>query len=187
MTVTSTPAKAKASFTPELFAFLARPSGQQQPRVVRGEQGTTTGRAARAGARLRRRLRAMRREDQPAPARRAAAVGRLAVPDLPRHPLLEGQDAVQDERRHPLPPRAAKDAYAPGFYLHLGGARSSPAAASGILTRPRPRIREAIVADPDGWQRATHTRAFAKTHPGRRLAEAAVRPGSTPPTRSWTT
>jgi uncharacterized protein (TIGR02453 family) len=59
----------------------------------------------------------------------------------------------------------AKDAHAPGFYLHLapgevfaGGGIWHPDTATAL------RIREAIVADPDGWRRATRTGAFAKTY-----------------------
>jgi uncharacterized protein (TIGR02453 family) len=58
----------------------------------------------------------------------------------------------------------AKDAYAPGFYLHLspgevfaGGGMWHPDTATAL------RIRERIVADPDGWRRATRAGTFAKT------------------------
>jgi uncharacterized protein (TIGR02453 family) len=61
--------------------------------------------------------------------------------------------------RHEL----ARDAYAPGFYLHLGP--DEVFAGGGIWhpgTEGATRIREAIVADPDRWRRATRTGAFAK-------------------------
>jgi len=57
----------------------------------------------------------------------------------------------------------AKDAHAPGYYLHLG---PGEVFAGGGLWHPgteaATRIREAIVADPDGWRRASRTGAFAK-------------------------
>jgi uncharacterized protein (TIGR02453 family) len=57
----------------------------------------------------------------------------------------------------------AKDAYAPGYYLHLG---PSEVFAGGGIWHPgtdgATRIREAIVADPERWRRATRTGAFAK-------------------------
>jgi uncharacterized protein (TIGR02453 family) len=61
--------------------------------------------------------------------------------------------------RHEL----AKDVNAPGYYLHIGpgevfggGGIWHPDAAAAT------RIREAIVADPDRWKRATRGGAFAK-------------------------
>ena len=57
----------------------------------------------------------------------------------------------------------AKDAYAPGYYLHIG---PGEAFAGGGIWHPdtagATRIRGAIVADPKGWTRATRTGAFAK-------------------------
>jgi uncharacterized protein (TIGR02453 family) len=57
----------------------------------------------------------------------------------------------------------AKDAHAPGFYLHVG---PDEAFAGGGAWHPdtqaATRIREAIVAEPDRWKRATRTGAFAK-------------------------
>jgi uncharacterized protein (TIGR02453 family) len=56
----------------------------------------------------------------------------------------------------------AKDAHPPGFYLHIGP--DEVFAGGGIWhpgTEPATRIREAIVADPQRWKRATHGRAFA--------------------------
>jgi uncharacterized protein (TIGR02453 family) len=61
--------------------------------------------------------------------------------------------------RHEL----ARDAYAPGFYLHIGPGEAF--AGAGIWhpgTAGATRIREAIVDDPDRWRRATRTGAFAK-------------------------
>jgi len=57
----------------------------------------------------------------------------------------------------------AKDAHAPGYYLHIG---PGEAFAGGGLWHPSTdaatRIREAIVADPQRWRRATRGGAFAK-------------------------
>ncbi len=58
---------------------------------------------------------------------------------------------------------AAKDAHAPGFYLHLGP--DEIFAGGGIWhpdTAAATRIREAIVAEPDRWRRATREGAFAQ-------------------------
>jgi uncharacterized protein (TIGR02453 family) len=57
----------------------------------------------------------------------------------------------------------AKDAHAPGFYLHIGPGEVF--AGAGIWHpdgAAATRIREAIVADPGGWRRATRGGAFAK-------------------------
>jgi uncharacterized protein (TIGR02453 family) len=57
----------------------------------------------------------------------------------------------------------AKDAHAPGYYLHIGP--GDAAAGAGIWHPPTEavtRIREAIVAEPERWRRATRTGAFAK-------------------------
>jgi uncharacterized protein (TIGR02453 family) len=57
----------------------------------------------------------------------------------------------------------AKDAHAPGYYLHIG---PGEVFAGGGIWHPdshgATRIREAIVADPDRWKRATRSGAFAK-------------------------
>ena len=61
--------------------------------------------------------------------------------------------------RHEL----ARDAHAPGFYLHLGPGEVFGGA--GIWhpgTEAATRIREAIVADPERWRRVTRGGAFAK-------------------------
>ena len=58
---------------------------------------------------------------------------------------------------------AAKDAHAPGYYLHIGPGEIF--AGGGIWhpdTAAATRIREAIVAEPDRWRRATREGAFAK-------------------------
>jgi uncharacterized protein (TIGR02453 family) len=56
----------------------------------------------------------------------------------------------------------AKDAHAPGYYLHIG---PGEVFAGGGIWHPdsaaATRIREAIVADPDRWQRATRGGDFA--------------------------
>ncbi len=61
--------------------------------------------------------------------------------------------------RHEL----AKDAHAPGFYLHLG---PGEVFAGGGIWHPgtdgATLIREAIVADPERWKRTTRTGAFVK-------------------------
>jgi uncharacterized protein (TIGR02453 family) len=57
----------------------------------------------------------------------------------------------------------AKDAHAPGYYLHIGP--EEVFAGGGIwhpATQAATGIREAIVADPERWRRATRTGAFAK-------------------------
>jgi uncharacterized protein (TIGR02453 family) len=57
----------------------------------------------------------------------------------------------------------AKDVRAPDFYLHIGPGEVF--SGGGIWhpdTDAATRIREAIVADPDGWRHATRTGAFAK-------------------------
>lgn len=57
----------------------------------------------------------------------------------------------------------AKDAHAPAFYLHIGPGEVF--AGAGIWhpdTASATLIREAIVAEPDRWKRATRTGAFAK-------------------------
>jgi uncharacterized protein (TIGR02453 family) len=57
----------------------------------------------------------------------------------------------------------AKDAHAPGYYLHISPGEVF--AGGGIWhpgTEGATRIREAIVADPERWRRATRTGAFAK-------------------------
>ena len=57
----------------------------------------------------------------------------------------------------------AKDAHAPGYYLHIG---SDEVFAGGGIWHPATDaatgIREAIVADPERWRRATRGGAFAK-------------------------
>jgi uncharacterized protein (TIGR02453 family) len=57
----------------------------------------------------------------------------------------------------------AKDAHAPGYYLHIGPGEVF--AGGGIWqpgTEGATRIREAIVADPSRWRKATRTGAFPK-------------------------
>jgi uncharacterized protein (TIGR02453 family) len=56
----------------------------------------------------------------------------------------------------------AKDVHAPGYYLHLG---PGEVFAGGGIWRPDTqtcnRVREAIVADPDGWRDATRSSPFS--------------------------
>jgi uncharacterized protein (TIGR02453 family) len=57
----------------------------------------------------------------------------------------------------------AKDAHAPGYYLHIGP--DEIFAGGGIWhpdTEAATRIREAIVADPEGWRQATRGGTFAE-------------------------
>jgi uncharacterized protein (TIGR02453 family) len=57
----------------------------------------------------------------------------------------------------------AKDAHAPGYYLHIGPGEVF--AGGGIWhpdTEAATAIREAIVADPERWRRSTRSGAFAK-------------------------
>jgi uncharacterized protein (TIGR02453 family) len=57
----------------------------------------------------------------------------------------------------------AKDAHAPGFYLHL--APGQVFGGAGIWhpdTKTATKIREAIVADPDRWRAATRTKPFTE-------------------------
>jgi uncharacterized protein (TIGR02453 family) len=57
----------------------------------------------------------------------------------------------------------AKDVHAPGFYLHI--APGEVFAGGGIWHPDTPtagKIRDAIVADPDGWQQATGKAPFAR-------------------------
>ena len=83
----------------------------------------------------------------------------------------------------------AKDAHAPGYYLHIGPGEVSPAAASGSLARKRgTRIREAIVADPERWKKGHARRRLREAaRARRRLPSSASPPGRTPSTRSRTT
>ena len=57
----------------------------------------------------------------------------------------------------------AKDAHAPGFYLHIGP--DEVFAGGGMWhpdTQTANRVRQAIVEDPDRWRKATRTGGFAK-------------------------
>jgi uncharacterized protein (TIGR02453 family) len=57
----------------------------------------------------------------------------------------------------------AKDAHAPGYYLHIGP--DEVFAGGGIwhpATEAATAIREAIVADPERWRRTTRSASFAK-------------------------
>jgi uncharacterized protein (TIGR02453 family) len=59
--------------------------------------------------------------------------------------------------------QVGRDVHAPGYYLHIGLGETF--AGAGIWhpdTDAATRIREAIVADPDRWKRATRQGAFAK-------------------------
>jgi uncharacterized protein (TIGR02453 family) len=57
----------------------------------------------------------------------------------------------------------AKDAHAPGYYLHIGPGEVF--AGGGVwhpATEAATRVREAIASDPEGWRRATRVGAFAE-------------------------
>ena len=117
---------------------------------------------------------------------------RLAVPHLPRHPLLEGQDAVQDPRRHALPSRAREGRRrARASTCTSSRAASSSAAASGTPTRrprPEPRRRSSTTGRPLARGDA-HAAVRRVIDLGRlRLhAEARASRASTPRTSSPTT
>ena len=86
-------------FRPEAIQFLADLAGEQRARLVPAAQGGV--RAAPEGAdggALRRAGGGVPRPGHPAP----CGPGAVAVPDLPRHAVLEGQVAVQDARRGEL-------------------------------------------------------------------------------------
>ena len=140
------------SFSPELFAFLRELKAAQRARVVQREQG-----ALRAATLKEPALAFVEDMAYRLPRGRAAADRgqALAVPDLPRHALREGQDAVQDARRHLLPPRRAPPTPTPpGMYLHLEPRHVFLGA--GIWHPGTPalkRIRDALVARPEGWRR----------------------------------
>jgi uncharacterized protein (TIGR02453 family) len=164
MSVTSTQAKAKVSFTPELFAFLA------DLRENNNREWFTANKDRYERVLL-----------EPALDFVADFAPHLAKisPHLRADPRPSGgslfriyRDTRFSKDKTPYKTNAgihfrherAKDTHAPGFYLHLapgevfvGGGIWHPDTAA-IL-----RIREAIVADPDGWRRATRAGSFAKT------------------------
>jgi uncharacterized protein (TIGR02453 family) len=164
MTVISTPAKAKPSFTPELFAFLA------DLREHNDREWFAANKHRYESALL-----------EPALDFVADFAPHLAKisPHLRADPRPSGgslfriyRDTRFSKDKSPYKTNvgihfrheAAKDAHAPGFYLHLspdevfaGGGIWHPDTATAL------RIREAIVTDSDGWQRATRAGAFAKT------------------------
>jgi uncharacterized protein (TIGR02453 family) len=164
MTVTSTPAQAQASFTPELFAFLA-------------DLRENNNREWFAASKHRYESEVL----EPAldfVADLAPYLDKIS-PHIRADPRPSGgslfriyRDTRFSKDKTPYKTNLgihfrhdrAKDAHAPGFYLHLspgevfaGGGIWHPDTATVL------RIREAIVADPDGWQRATRTGSFAKT------------------------
>jgi uncharacterized protein (TIGR02453 family) len=164
MTVTSTPAKAKASFTPELFAFLAdlRENNNREwftankHRYEEALLEPALDFVADFAPHLEKISPHLRAEPRPS----GGSLFRIYRDTRFSKDKTPYKTNVGIHFRH----EQAKDAYAPGFYLHLspgevfaGGGIWHPGTAAAL------RIREAIVADPDGWERATRTRAFAKT------------------------
>jgi uncharacterized protein (TIGR02453 family) len=164
MSVTATPAKGKVSFTPELFAFLT------DLRENNNREWFAANKHRYESALL-----------EPAldfVADFAPHLEKIS-PHLLADPRPSGgslfriyRDTRFSKDKTPYKTNVgihfrherAKDAYAPGFYLHLspgevfaGGGIWHPDTATAV------RIREAIVADPDGWKRSTRGRAFAKT------------------------
>ena len=90
---------------PGVVRVHARAARAQRPRLVQGEQAALRGGGAGAGVRVHQRVRRTPAGDRPALRRRSEPHRRLALPDLPRHPLQQGQDALQDAHGHPLPAR----------------------------------------------------------------------------------
>ena len=164
MTVTSTPAKAKTSFTPELFAFLA------DLRENNNREWFAANKHRYESALL-----------EPAldfVADFAPYLDKIS-PHLRADPRPSGgslfriyRDTRFSKDKSPYKTNVGinfrhergKDAHAPGFYLHLspgevfaGGGIWHPDTATAV------KIREAIVADPDGWEQATRRAPFAPT------------------------
>ena len=113
-------------------------AAEQQPRVVRREQGALRRRAARSVPAPDRGHAGAAREDQHALPRRSASAGRLAVPHLSRHAFSQRQDAVQDLGRRALRARArGARSRRRRSICTSSRATASPAAASGIPNRRR--------------------------------------------------
>ena len=164
MTVTPTATKAKASFTPELFAFLAdlRENNNREwfaankDRYESAVLEPALDFVADFAPYLDKISPHIRADPRPS----GGSLFRIYRDTRFSKDKTPYKTNVGINFRH----ERAKDAHAPGFYLHLspgevfagGGVWHPDTAAVG-------RIREAIVADPDGWRRATRTGAFAKT------------------------
>ena len=182
MTVTSTPAKAKASFTPSCSP--SSPTFRTAATTASGSRRTSTATRTRCSSR-----RSTSSPTSPPTSRRSA---RTSAPSRGRR-----SEAVRIYRDT----RFSKDKtpYNTNVGIHFPARPGEGRVRAGLLCstcrrakvfagggiwperRIRPRrswTREAIVADSDGWQRATaHPTVREDVHPGRRLAEAASRPG----------
>ena len=100
----------------------------------------------------RRELRAVSAQAQPAFRRRPTPNTRLALPHIPRHPVLAGQAPFKTHVGIHFSHASGKDAHAPVFYLHLEP--DNCFAAAGVWHPDRSaltRIRMAIVAEPERW------------------------------------
>jgi uncharacterized protein (TIGR02453 family) len=164
MAVTSTPTKAKVSFTPELFAFLTdlRENNDREwfaahkQRYESALLDPALDFVADFAPHLEKISPHLRADPRPS----GGSVFRIYRDTRFSKDKTPYKTNVGIHFRH----ERAKDAHAPGFYLHLspgevfaGGGIWHPDTATAL------RIREAIVADPDSWRRATRTGAFAKT------------------------
>ena len=144
-----------------------RPRREQRPRLVHAAQGASTSDCSSSRSR-----RCASRSTSAFRARGIPLAGRsgpVAVPDLPRRPLLEGQVAVQDERRGvvPVDTATAQRAVAGGYFhfapgeMYIGGgmwhpepARLAPSGApssidpaSGPRGHRRPGVRRDVRRD----------------------------------------
>jgi uncharacterized protein (TIGR02453 family) len=164
MAVTSTPTKAKVSFTPELFAFLTdlRENNDREwfaahkHRYESALLDPALDFVADFAPHLEKISPHLRADPRPS----GGSLFRIYRDTRFSKDKTPYKTNVGIHFRH----ERAKDAHAPGFYLHLspgevfaGGGIWHPDTATAL------RIREAIVADPDSWRRATRTGAFAKT------------------------
>ncbi len=164
MTVTSKAAKAKASFTPELFAFLTdlRENNNREWFAANKQryESALLEPALDFVADFAPHLSKISPHFRADPRPSGGSLFRIYRDTRFSKDKTPYKTNVGINFRH----ERAKDAYAPGFYLHLspgevfaGGGIWHPDTAAAV------RIREAIVADPGGWKRATRGRAFVKT------------------------
>ena len=131
--------------------------------MVRRQQGPLRGAPARAGARVRRRLRAAAGEDQPPLSGRRAAERRSLFRIYRDTRFSKDKSPYKTNVGIHFRHERAKDAHAPGYYLHVGPGEVF--AGGGIwhpATQAATRIREAIVAEPERWRRTTRGGPFAK-------------------------
>ena len=145
---------------PRALLVPRRPASEQRPGVVRGQQASLRA-PARAGARVRRGVRAAPQADQPALPRRRAPERRVALPDLPGHARFSKDKSpyktnVGIRFRH----ERARDAHAPATTSTSAPARCSRAAASAPGRGGDPHRGDRRRSG--RWRRATRTGAFAK-------------------------